>query len=268
MPKEAGPLFLAPWEAKVFAMVVFLNQQGHFSWAEWVEFFKTEIEIATAAGRPTHGPAYYLLWLAAAEKLLVSKGLLLEDEYARMKSALALEHPHPSIEGLMQEHAVIAEVLDAFARLAQRLESDAGTPEELLVFVDFFTAFVERIHHDKEEDLLFQAMTTSGFPKDGPIAVMRDEHVQGARYLAELRAAAVGRWREPVREKAAQTAHRYIKLLRQHITKEDGDLYPSAHAQLSEESLADLDAACGDYDVAHAEERSRLLGVADDLNRL
>jgi nitrile hydratase accessory protein len=249
-------------------MVVSLNRQDHFSWAEWVSFFKTEIENATAAGDPTHGPAYYSLWLSAAEKLLVAKGLLLADEYSRAKSAFALDHPHSCIRGLMQEHEAINKVLDAFARFVQKLENDDGTPAELLVFVDFFTAFVERLHDGKEEDLLFQAMVANGFSEDGPIAVMRDEHVQGGRYLAELGAVAGTRWGKSDKENAADTAQRYIQLLRQHVAKEDADLYPSAHAQLAEETLTELDRACDDYDDVHLEERSRLLGVVDDLSCL
>jgi len=268
IPQDSGPLFFAPWEAKVFAMVVSLNHQGHFSWAEWVSFFSSEIENATAAGKPTHGPAYYSLWLSAAEKLLLAKHLLLDDEYSRAKSAFALEHPHSCILGLMQEHEAINKVLDAFAGFVQRLENDEGTPAELLAFVDFFTAFVERLHHGKEEDLLFQAMVANGFPEDGPIAVMRDEHVQGSDYLAELIAADETPWGRPDKERAAYTANRYIKLLRQHVTKEDADLYPSAHARLGEEILTDLDRACVNYDDLHLEERSRLLGVVDDLSCL
>ncbi|HJP34920.1 MAG TPA: nitrile hydratase accessory protein [Gammaproteobacteria bacterium] len=265
IPQDSGPLFLAPWEAKVFAMIVFLNREGHFSWAEWVDFFKTEIDDATAARKQTHGPAYYLLWLTAAEKLLATKGLLVEEEYSRAKSAFALDHPHPCIRGLMQEHEAIHEVLDAFAAFVQRLENDDGTPAELLAFVDFFTAFVEQFHHGKEEDLLFQAMTAHGFPEDGPIAVMRDEHLQGGRYATELRASAETAWGRRDKAEAAQTGQRYIQLLRQHVMKEDADLYPSAHARLGEAILTDLDRACGDYDRAHAQERERLLACADSL---
>lgn len=267
-PNDSEPLFLAPWEAKIFAMIVSLNRQGHFSWAQWVEFFKIEIETANADRRPTHGAAYFLLWLSAAEKLLVSKGLLLADEYAHTKSAFALEHPHPSIAGLMQEHVVINQGLDAFARFVERLNRHDGTPAELLGIVEFFAGFVESIHHGKEEDLLFQAMLDGGFAEDGPLAVMHDEHAQGGRYLAELRALADGEWGESMADNAAQTAQRYIRLVRQHVKKEDGEVYPSAHAHLSEDVLTELDRACSDYDAAHANERARLLALAEDLKLL
>lgn len=268
MPGDSGPVFLAPWEARAFAMVVSLNQQGHFSWPEWVGFFSVEIANAMAAEKPTHGPAYYLLWLSAAEKLLASKDLLQEEEYARARSAFALDHPHPCIHELMHEHDVIHDMLDAFERCVQSLEGNRVASAEMLAFVDFFAAFVERLHDDKEEDLLFQVMIANGFPEDGPIAVMRDEHQQGSRYLSELRAAATSGLQPSTRDQAAATAQRYIQLLRQHVTKENGDLYPAAHAQLSEEVLLELDRACRDYDASHGEERAALLAIAEDLTRV
>lgn len=68
--------FAEPWEAKAFAIVVQLSGAGHFTWAEWVECFSREVEAATAAeAAGKAAPGYYEQWLAAAEKLLVAKGM-------------------------------------------------------------------------------------------------------------------------------------------------------------------------------------------------
>jgi nitrile hydratase accessory protein len=37
--------FAEPWEAKAFAIVVSLNQAGHFTWSEWVECFSREVAL-------------------------------------------------------------------------------------------------------------------------------------------------------------------------------------------------------------------------------
>ena len=74
IPKnDDGVVFAAPWEAKAFALVIQLHQEGRFAWQEWVDALSAE--IAADATRDPHTP-YYELWLAAAEKLVSGKGLV------------------------------------------------------------------------------------------------------------------------------------------------------------------------------------------------
>ena len=92
LPKDAdGPMFTSPWEARAFAIVVLLYQQGHFTWQEWVKALSAQIAAAKAAGRADYGAAYYELWLTAAEKLLSAKGMFLEQELRHKKAALTTE---------------------------------------------------------------------------------------------------------------------------------------------------------------------------------
>jgi len=79
------PVFANPWEARAFALVVHLYQQGHFTWPEWVEWLVAEIK---AAGDTVDGSAYYLLWLAAVEKLVAGKHLCAGRELAGRKAVL------------------------------------------------------------------------------------------------------------------------------------------------------------------------------------
>ena len=86
IPRDGdGVVFAAPWEAKAFALVVHLYQQGRFTWQEWVDVFSGEI----AADR-TRSPAtpYYELWLGAAEKLLATKAMVNADALAAARTAL------------------------------------------------------------------------------------------------------------------------------------------------------------------------------------
>ena len=73
-----GPVFREPWEASAFAMVVSLNQAGHFTWSEWVECLSQEIKRAemgpVASGHD--GEGYYHAWFAALEKLILAKNML------------------------------------------------------------------------------------------------------------------------------------------------------------------------------------------------
>jgi len=81
---ENSPVFAAPWEASVFAMVLALHRAGRFEWRAWVELLSAEI----AAGEPDPtGALYYERWTAALEKLLARLGLATGDTIAERSAA-------------------------------------------------------------------------------------------------------------------------------------------------------------------------------------
>ena len=77
---EEGPVFRAPWEAQAFAMAVMLHERGHFAWTEWATRLADEIAGAKARGESDDGKRYYHYWLAALEKLVADKRIVLTDE--------------------------------------------------------------------------------------------------------------------------------------------------------------------------------------------
>jgi len=93
IPLDAdGAVFNSPWEAKVFAVIVSLHQQGHFSWSEWVETIAGEIERDKGSDPET---PYYELWLAAAERIVDAKGLCRAADMAALKAAILAEQSAP-----------------------------------------------------------------------------------------------------------------------------------------------------------------------------
>jgi nitrile hydratase accessory protein len=90
LPRDDEELvFSAPWEAHAFAIVVKLFEQGHYSWPEWVKYLTAEIAAAKQAPDPAQASAYYEQWLAAAEKLIVAKGLATSEQLIERKDMLA-----------------------------------------------------------------------------------------------------------------------------------------------------------------------------------
>jgi nitrile hydratase accessory protein len=89
---DDGAVFNAPWEAKAFAMVVSLHQQGHFSWTEWAETIAAEIERDRGSDPET---PYYELWLRAAEKIIDAKGLCTTGELRATAAVLSAQHAAP-----------------------------------------------------------------------------------------------------------------------------------------------------------------------------
>ena len=135
---------------------------------------------------------------------------------------------------LIEEHRVILRALDTLERGADRLKGSGGLPagwwEEL---VEWLRAFADRNHHAKEEQLLFPAMVRRGVPQEGgPIGVMGAEHVQGRALIVAM---AVG---EPAHR--VTQAREYVALLRQHIDKENGILFPLADAVLDDQAVRTL----------------------------
>ena len=94
---DEGPVFKAPWEAQAFAMTLSLHTRGVFTWREWADTLAAELAAAAARGAPDDGTHYYEHWLAALERLVAGKQLVLADELARRVDewdAAARSTPH------------------------------------------------------------------------------------------------------------------------------------------------------------------------------
>ncbi len=133
---------------------------------------------------------------------------------------------------LVEEHNVIQRVLTALETATLRLEQGQGLrPEFFLDTAQFVKGFADGCHHKKEEEVLFQAMVSHGLPgQEGPIGVMLAEHEQGRSYIRALREAAqkLRAGDESARRDVVLNARGYVALLRQHIDKENGVLFPMA----------------------------------------
>ena len=73
IPKDSeGPVFVEPWEARAFSMVVDLNARGRFAWKDFQALLVEEVSKSERNGL---GRPYYLNWLIAAERLFEDLGL-------------------------------------------------------------------------------------------------------------------------------------------------------------------------------------------------
>lgn len=86
--------FNEPWEARAFAIIVQLANAGHFTWGEWVECFSKEVAAATAIEAAGGAPkTYYQQWLAAAENIMIAKGVTSYDQLAARKFSMSIAGP-------------------------------------------------------------------------------------------------------------------------------------------------------------------------------
>ncbi|MBI2359537.1 MAG: hemerythrin domain-containing protein [Deltaproteobacteria bacterium] len=153
-------------------------------------------------------------------------------------------HEHPvesATEALKHDHRIIEKVLDVLERLIAR--SGEAPVEIWRKAIDFIRGFADQCHHLKEEKLLFPAVGERGIPLEGgPIGVMLMEHEEGRGYVRAM-AAALDLWdQDPDAAKRTLVANArpYLRLLREHIMKEDEILFNMADGVLSGEEQKKL----------------------------
>lgn len=91
-PDDRAPAFGEPWQARIFALVTRLCEDGRYDWDSFKVLLIDEIE---RNGAPD-GADYYERWLAACERLVTDLGLLSADDLAVRKGHLAAHPPHPT----------------------------------------------------------------------------------------------------------------------------------------------------------------------------
>lgn len=132
-------------------------------------------------------------------------------------------------EQLKNEHQAVLLALEILEKICQKLEAgDKVDPKHQKEILEFIKTFVDKCHHGKEEDLLFPALEEVGILKEqGPIGVMLIEHNMGREFVRGMSENISSS------EKFIENARGYIKLLKQHIEKENNILYQMADTHLS-----------------------------------
>jgi hemerythrin-like domain-containing protein len=83
------------------------------------------------------------------------------------------------IEELKMEHQAVKMTLRVLETLCRRMEQPGEAVEEIHLdqLLEFFSVFVDKCHHGKEEELLFPALEAVGIGREGgPIGHMLEEH--------------------------------------------------------------------------------------------
>src|SRR5215475_2423819 len=141
-------------------------------------------------------------------------------------SSCAHHHSEKATELLSEEHRVIERVLAVLQNLTSKpVDNSLGCWKKAL---DFFSHFADQCHHFKEEQVLFPAMEKRGIPRDGgPIGMMLMEHEEGRSYVRSMRAAIslVETKNQVAKEILIDKAKKYVRLMKDHIQKEDEVLF-------------------------------------------
>jgi hemerythrin-like domain-containing protein len=176
-----------------------------------------------------------------------------------------------AIDILMEEHDVVRQVLCTLEALSQAAESGHGVDcAQARLMLEFFRGFTDTCHHGKEERHLFPALAPHGLTaQQGPVAVMLSEHVQGREQvrLLEEAIASVETGAVDAPAELAKLARSYVRLMRDHIDKENQVLFPMAAHLLSAAEQEQLLAAFAavEHEELGAGVHEKYLGIADVL---
>ncbi len=176
-------------------------------------------------------------------------------------------------EMLMSEHRIVEGFIGTLERAADKLDQKQTIrPGFFTDAADFSKGFTDGCHHRKEEGYLFPALVRHGLSDTSSlVAVLLEEHEQSRRLIKAMRLAAQ-QWQDgdtkamPI---VLENARSYVSLLKQHIQKEDGVLFPLSERTLPLDEQATL---AQDFERVEEEEvgagvHEKYLGLANTLKK-
>ena len=180
-------------------------------------------------------------------------------------------HAEKPTEILSDEHRVIERVLGALEGLTQRPAK--GSLASWKKALDFIRHFADQCHHFKEEKVLFPALEEHGIPRDGgPVGMMLIEHEEGRSYARGM-AAAIAQIEggdESAQNALFENARSYLRLLREHIQKEDDILFRMADEVIPADEQVQLLKRFEDHESEEmgAGAHEKFLKIAEELSAI
>lgn len=136
-------------------------------------------------------------------------------------------------QDLIHEHKAILIALNVIEKMVERIKNNEEIdPKDIEDIIEFLKVFADKCHHGKEEDFLFPALEKIGIKNEnGPIGVMLAQHNQGRNLIKRMQESIED---NKINKNAfVDAGTEYVKLLRNHIEKEDTILFPLCDARLS-----------------------------------
>jgi hemerythrin-like domain-containing protein len=148
---------------------------------------------------------------------------------------MATPAPHP-IDILIDEHRTILAVLADMERECGHIGSDAVLDEGFWRrTLRFLEEFDDRLHHGKEEGVLFPALEAAGLsPHVGATSMLRSEHGRCCMWRGAIADAVA----HGDRLSLLEAVQGLVDLQRQHIARENLLLFPLARHLLSPATFA------------------------------
>jgi hemerythrin-like domain-containing protein len=195
--------------------------------------------IATVVGS-ADGPASPADGRSVAPPVVLASGATAAGSATGSRAGAAIRYS-PPLKQLVDEHGLIKKWLAIIPEVVETLDLESPEDRQLVLDgVDFIRSYADRLHHAKEEDVLFKR-----FDESKPILqVMLADHEQAR---AHARAVEEG-VRNRDKAKVADHLLAYRDLLSEHIRKEDNILYPWMDRELTTTQVGELFASFAEAD--------------------
>ncbi len=140
----------------------------------------------------------------------------------------------------MKEHENILKIAEALEDECREIESGKEIDGNFFKkAIDFIRNYADKLHHAKEEDILFREFTKAaeeGCSHCNPVEQMLYEHDLGRNFVKEVEEGI----KKDNKERVIEGARGYSHLIREHIFKEDNILYPMADDVFSEKTKKEI----------------------------
>ena len=154
---------------------------------------------------------------------------------------------HESIRIIHDEHAALAAMLQSLRMMVQR--GPASEPENffdvLRAMLFYIDEFPERLHHTKENELLFPPVRARAPHLKDVLDKLDKDHAYGESAVRELQHQLLA-WEllgESRRAAFDEAAKRYLEFYLEHMRLEETVIMPEAEKVLTEDDWKALDAA-------------------------
>jgi len=152
-----------------------------------------------------------------------------------------------AVQTIWLEHVNIASVLACLRYLIDEIAAGRWKPDYQLLsdILDYMDEFPDQMHHPKEEQYLLKALRLRRPESQPMLEKVHEEHVKGARMLADLRAKLHTFEDDPEKNATAfvDAGHAYVAFERRHMALEEKELLPLAMRSLETEDWREIDAA-------------------------
>lgn len=172
---------------------------------------------------------------------------------------------------LCEEHEIVKTLTRVLENICGRLKSgEKVEPQHVEDAIFVIKGFADRAHHMKEEDLLFPAMESAGLSKEEMLVeAITTEHDLGRGYVRGIGDAlmhySLGDTRAGL--VLCENTGKYVKLIAEHMAKEEDVVFPLADKHLSEVAKRELTQAFEkiDEDVIGREQQEKFMRIVSTL---
>lgn len=175
--------------------------------------------------------------------------------WARNPEASSRQHP---VDELLAEHHIMDAALAAMERETRRLSVHHDLrPEAWRDVVDFIGNYVYQVHRRKEENGLFEAYRTllqGQGVGHGTVDLVAADHGQATNMtVALVNGVGEGDW-----EKVLRASHMYLRVARDHLIREEQEIFEQARAAFDDDAVAALKIRFGELECFGLGERNRI----------